>query len=195
MMTNQPAIDCPFIVVIDSAEQHPFTFDGLLADSDRNYAPLIIPKLYRSLGRHPDSLGDYSLTTLDGPTGIGRCHVERKSMEDAHGTILGFNDGRRARFESELSNLGQIESAVVVVECSFADLIRFAPDYGQKTASQNEKILQRSIIAFIQDYGVNWMFFESRRLAEDFTFRFLWRYWEKNLKPRKVREKKEQGAK
>lgn len=168
-----------FVIVIDSAEQHPFAFTGLRHDSDKDYEPIIQPTIRQSLGRHPNSLGDYSLVG-----GIGRCHIERKSMDDAHSTILGFNDGHRERFESELGNLSKIESAAVVVECSLEDLLKNAPQYGVKTPQQNAKTLFRSILAWQNDYrGVPWIFADDRRLAEQATYWWLHRWWEKNLKP------------
>lgn len=177
-------IICPFTILIDSAEQHPFTFQGFRGDADLKGRPLIVPTEWKPLGRHPVSLGDYSLTG-----GEGRCHVERKSMADAHSTILGFGDGHRARFECELENLSKIEAGLVVVECSLADLLTNAPSYGKRTASQNAKALHRSLIAFIQDYRTPWQFCDGRRLAEQTTFRWLERWHRKQLEERKSIEK------
>lgn len=169
-----------FVIVADSAEQHVLTFTGLRHDADKDYAPIHVSVIRQSLGRHPNSLGDYSLVG-----GIGRCHIERKSMDDAHSTFLGFNDGHRERFESELDNLSKIESAAVVVECSLEDLLKHAPQYGKKTPQQNAKTLFRSILAWQNDYkGVQWIFADDRRLAEQATYWWLHRWWEKNLKPR-----------
>ena len=164
-------IICPFTVLIDSAEQQPFTFQGFRADSELKGRPLIVPVERRALGRHPDSLGDYSLSG-----GEGRCHVERKSMADAHSTILGFGDGHRARFEKELENLSKIEAGLVVVECSLSELLANAPQYGKRTRQQNAKALHRSVIAFVQDYRTPWQFCDGRRLAEQTCFRWLERW-------------------
>jgi hypothetical protein len=169
-----------FIIVADSAEQHVFTFTGLHHDSDKDYAPIHVPIIRQSLGRHPNSLGDYSLVG-----GIGRCHIERKSMEDAHSTFLGFNDGHRERFESELANLSKIESALVLVECSLDQLVKNAPQYGKKTPAQNAKTLFRSVLAWQNDYRtVQWEFAPDRRFAEQIAYWWLHRWWEKNLKPK-----------
>lgn len=173
-----------FSIIVDTAEQHAFTFTGLKSDADKKYTSLAVDIIRQSLGRHPDSLGDYSLAG-----GIGRCHIERKSMEDAQSTILGFNDGHRARFECELANLSQIESPLVVVECSLAGLIANAPQYGKKTAQQNAKILFRSVLAYQQDFPkVPWLFCDSRELAEQASYWFLHRWWEKNLKVKRARK-------
>ncbi len=191
----------PFTILVDSAEQQPFTFTGFHADADRKGRELIVAlgiNLFpRNLGRHPDSLGDYS--TLEG---LGRCHVERKSQADAYGTILGFAklvDGqpikdteRRKRFERELANLSNIEAAAVVVECSEGQLFDEAPEYdlGKKTAELNRKILHRSLIAWRQDYAAQWIFCDTRRLAEETTFRFLERFYEKHRTKQKRKSSK-----
>lgn len=173
----------PFTILIDSAEQQPFTFQGLKTDATAGNKPLIVPTEWKALGRHPDSLGDYSLVG-----GVGRCHIERKSMSDAQSTILGW-DGRRERFERELALLSEIECGVIIVECSFSDLVANAPQYGKRTAQQNAKALARSVVAFMQDYRVPWLFCDGRRMAEIQAFRWLERWW------RKQREKEKQEQK
>ena len=171
----------PYTILVDSNETQPFTFQGLTADSDHEYRPISVHTQWQSLGRYPNSLGDYAIKEL-----IGRCHVERKSMEDCQGTVLGWESkkdresnhaGRRQRFESELENLTKIESAAVVVECSLQELIRTVPSYGKRTSKQNAKSLYRSILSYIQDYGVPWLFCDSRRLAEITTFRWFDRFY------------------
>lgn len=174
----------PFVVLVDTAEQEPYTFQGMRGDAEQQGRPLIVPTEQRALGRHPDSLGDYSLDC-----GVGRCHVERKSMADAHGTILGFRSGRRDRFEKELQNLSEMSASVVVVECSYTDLIRLAPQTDHRDPQANAKILFRSIVSFQQEFRVPWHFAEDRRLAEQFTFRWLWRFAEKQREAEKARDK------
>ncbi len=183
---------CPFTVLIDSAEQHPFAFQNLRTDAGDGNRPLIVPIQYTSLGRFPDSLGDYS---LDSPLGgVGRCHVERKSMQDAQSTILGFarkgEDGsRRERFERELELLSEMESGLVVVECSFTQLIANSPQYGVKSAAANAKTLYRSVLAYMADYSVQWLFADDRRMAEKSVFNWLRRWHDKQVTARKVEQK------
>ena len=174
---------CPFTILIDTAEQHPFTFAGLKADADKDYEPIEIRTQLQCLGRHPNSFGDYSILG-----GVGRCHVERKSMCDLQSTLLGFEDGHRARFESELENLSKIEAPLLVVECSKFDFLMHAPEYGKKSKQQNAKILYRSVLAMAQDYRVQIEWSGSRAMAEQDTFRWIYRWWEKNLKPKRKRE-------
>jgi hypothetical protein len=183
----------PWTIIIDTAEQHPFTFQGIHADSDRKNRLLrFVPGvnlIRQCLGRHPDSLGDYSIEGF-----VGRCHVERKSMEDAHGTLLGWPDAdgssRRERFESELRNLSNMESGAVIFECTLDHLIDSAPEYdhGKKTAACNAKILERSVLAYAQDYDVKFIFCDGRRRAELRTFQWLNRFWQKHKPKRGLRK-------
>lgn len=187
MNSNNP-ITCPFTILIDSAEQSPWTFQGLRSDADRDNRPLDVPTRWQCLGRFPQSNGDYS---LDGY--IGRVGIERKSMDDAHGTILGW-DGRRERFEQELRNLQAMEAAAVIVECSFSDLLNHAPDRGKKTKAQNAKSIHRSVLAFTQDYRVPWLFCDGRRMAEVTAFRFLERFHRKQAEIQKAAEREARKA-
>lgn len=185
-------IVAPFTVLIDTAEQAPVTFQGLKTDADEGYRPIIVPVEYRSLGRWPRSLGDYS---LDSPLGgYGRCHVERKSMVDAQSTILGFarkgeDVGRRQRFEDELQALSEMEAGLVVVECSFSEMVAKAPQYGQRSAAQNAKTLFRSVLAFMADYSVQWVFADDRRIAEKTIWNWLKRWYDKQVESRKAEVK------
>lgn len=183
---------CPFTVLIDTAEQSPFTFAGLRTDANEGNRPLIVPTKFQSLGRFPESLGDYS---IDSPLGgIGRCHVERKSMQDAQSTILGFarkgeDDSRRERFERELELLSDMEAGIVVVECSFTQLLANAPQFGRKTAAQNAKTLHRSVMAYVADYSVPWLWCDDRRIAEKTTFVWFQRWYRKQVELRKTEMK------
>jgi hypothetical protein len=180
----------PHVIYVDTAEQEPYTFRGFRADANQGGRPLIVPTERRALGRHPDSLGDYSIDC-----GLGRCHVERKSMKDAHGTILGFKPrpgeeySRRERFERELHNLAEMGAGLIVVECSLADLIRLAPQTDHRSPAENAKMLFRSVMSYQQEYRVPWMFAESRDLAEKITFRWLERFARKQMEANKKRDR------
>lgn len=164
----------PFTIFIDTAEQLPFTFQGIYGDADTNYDLWDVQTARVALGRHPNSLGDYSVSD-----GVGRCHVERKSMNDGHSTILGFKDDHRARFECELSNMQNIEAPLVVVECSFEEFICCAPETTNKTQSENAKNLFRSVLALQQKYRVPWVFAGDRASAEHVAFHWLKRWHDK----------------
>ena len=135
---------CPFTIYVDSAECHPYEFKGIRDDAVHDYALLTTQIVRASLGRHPNSFGDY---TLEG--GVGRCCIERKSMEDCWGTLLGWPTGwevdrglpgRRDRFEKELDNLNRVDAALIIVEANFGDCISKCPQWGVKPAEENAKI-------------------------------------------------------
>lgn len=177
---------CPFVVYIDPAEQLAFNFQGMRCDADQEHRPLVVHTERRALGRGDSSLGDYSTDA-----GLGRCHVERKSLADLQSTLLGFNSGRRERFERELQNLSEIQVGLVVVECGFDDLLANAPDTDHRQRQANAKILSRSVLALMQDYrGVSWHFAGTRRLAEIFAFRWLYRFWEKQQEAAKAENRR-----
>lgn len=176
----------PFTILVDTNEGQPFTFDNIHADADKQERVLIVPREYANLGRFPNSLGDYSIKGFRDRVGI-----ERKSIEDLWGTVLGWeteydkertNVGRRQRFEKELLNLSSIELGLVVVEASFEQVLDEAPEWGVKSAKDNRKTLHRSIISFQQQFKVNWSFMGSRRLAEVHTLRHLERFYRKHKK-------------
>lgn len=190
-------IICPFTVLIDTAEQSPFTFQNLRTDADQHGRPLIVPTKSQALGRFPDSLGDYSIDSPIG--GYGRCHVERKSMADAHATFLGWarkgeDTGRRERFERELELLSEMEAGLVVVECSFTQLVANAPQWGVRTAAQNAKALHRSVLAWQRRYAVQWCWADDRRMAEKSAFQWLRGWYDDRMAERKAAAKQVKQA-
>lgn len=188
LVMQDSLIECPFVILVDSAEGQPFTFKKIRADANQKRATFVTRTHRTNLGRHPTSYGDYS---LEG--GFGECAVERKSMEDCWGTLLGWPTGweqdrdlpgRRERFEVELGNLNAICS-LIVVEASLAKCVAEIPQWGVKPAEENAKIFFRTVISYQQRFPhVQWAFCDSRRMAEIYCFRWLYRYWSKNLKPK-----------
>lgn len=160
----------PFTILIDTAETHPYTFEGI---KDKK-SDLHVPVKWLCLGRHPHSLGDYAIAEL-----LGKCHVERKSVQDLQGTLLGFKD-RRPRFECELGNLSQIECAAVVVEGTLWDALTVPDWISTKPPETNAKILHRTILRMQQQYPVPWLFCDNRRLAEITTLRWFEKFYERN---------------
>ena len=182
------SVRCPFTIFVDTAECHPYRFAGIADDAAKDYALIITKTVKANLGRHPDSFGDYS---LEG--GVGKCCIERKSKQDAWGTLLGWPTGwesdrgipgRRERFEKELANLNGVDCSLIVVEASLSDCLETCPQWGVKPAETNAKIFYRTVISYQQRFrNVQWHFCDTRRLAEVTTFRWMYRYWRKNLKP------------
>lgn len=167
---------CPFTIVIDTREQLPFTFQGFRRDAKNHRRPLIVPVVYESLGDHH---GDYSIKGFE-----ERVSIERKSMNDAHGTFLGWGE-RRARFEEELEYLAGLECAAVVIECTRGQMISCVQSRGAKSVQENAKSIFRTVMAWEQDYRVPFAFCDDRRTAEVYTFRLLERYFKKQIEAAK----------
>jgi DNA excision repair protein ERCC-4 len=185
---------CPFMVLCDSQEKAPFTFHGIRADSDHDYRPILIQPQWTYLGA---GMGDYSIkgyepSRKDNPSNP-RVSVERKSIEDCIGTVLGFAS-RRERFKNELEQLAEMESACVVVEGTMGAVLAAVQQEGEKTREQNMKTLYRSWIAFTQEYRVPWWFCDDRRMAEITTFRWLERFWRKQREAEKAAAKEMASA-
>lgn len=167
---------CPFTILIDEQEKHPFTFVGITADAQDGARPLIVPTERKTLG---PSHGDYSIVGHE-----GYCHIERKSIDDAISTILGWGD-RRERFEKTLTFLSSCHTSFVVVEASFGAMLRAAYETKGKTAQQNKKILHRQVMAWMSDYPVPWLFCDTPRFAELSTFQILRRHHKKSIERNK----------
>lgn len=196
MSDDDLLVSVPFTILVDKMEQQPFGFDSIVPDVTETPADLrkrvhdgeikqsdikfLIPKKFKALG---PANGDYSIDGYE-----GRIHIERKSMNDAHGTIISYGD-RQRRFERELENLSTMESSAVVVECSFGRLITNTPSHGKKTIAENKRILHRRILAYTQDYSVPWYFCDNRDFAEITTFRIFKRFI------RKINESNKQSRK
>lgn len=169
--TDNTLAHCPFLVLVDSQEKAPWSFANIRARSfidgkRRMYAEIPTTTVYLGVGQ-----GDYS---IDGFR--GRVSIERKSLEDCHGTLLGWKQ-RRDRFQRELSNLADMDAAAVVVEASLGQVLAAAPTWGEKTAAENRNALLGTIIAWQQRYRVPWVFCDDRRLAEIAAFRILEQFW------------------
>jgi len=162
------AVVTPFTVLIDTGEQQPFSFQGLLADAKDGSRPMIVRTKRKHLG---ESHADYSLEGLE-----GWAHVERKSMADCQSTVLGWSGGRE-RFERTLEYLSELPCGAVVIEATIGQTIEQMPAHGSKTISQNRKSFWRTVLAWQIDYRVPFIFCDDRRLAEVTAFRILERQW------------------
>lgn len=178
----------PFTILVDSAEQQPFTFTGLRCDSSKKYAPLIVRTESANLGRYPNSLGDYSIQGHE-----RRIHLERKSLSDAVSTFLGFGDRgeQRTRFTSELANLAAIECGAVVVEANFCDVWKAAPRTPNRTVEQNQASIRWQVRAWQQQFPrVQWLWCDGRREAEEECWWWFNRWWERERKVERAAKKK-----
>lgn len=150
----------PYTIVIDSREQHPYSFQSFKADADHKRMPLLVPTVVQGL-----RTGDYSILNLEHEV----C-VERKSLSDLYSTI----SQRRDQFEAEHQRMAEMRCACVVIEASLIDVCYKPPEF----AKINPKIVYRTFVSWCHRYGIPWHFCETRDMAERTTFRVLNWYWE-----------------
>lgn len=178
----------PFTVLVDKAEKAAFTFDGIEArsfiDKDQRRYLVRTERRYLGIGQ-----GDYSLAGFE-----GRVAVERKSMDDFQGTLLGWpvdldtaaasggrrEIDRRGRFKSELRKLQAMEARAVVVEATLGDCLRLCSAWGVRTATENAKYLYATYLSWSQQFRVPWIFCDDRRMAEVTTLRLLEHFWDRH---------------
>lgn len=161
------AIPTEFVVLIDHQEKLPYDFASIRCDADRNDRPQLVRTEVVNLGV---SHADYTLKNYE-----GRVAVERKSLDDAQSTFAAYGD-RRDAFENELHYLATIECSAVVIECTRSELYGSVQARGRRDERTLAKTLQRSLIAWEQDYCVPFVFCDNRELAEVETFRRLQRF-------------------
>ena len=145
----------PFRIIVANNEKAPYTFDGFLADTDKQERPLVIPWELAHL-----KTGDYSIAGME-----DRVTIERKSLADLYSTL----GKHRARFEREHQRMAEMEFAAVVVESSMANAVVNPPERSQL----HPKTVYRTSLSWAQRYGVHWIWAGDRRGGEITTFQLL----------------------
>ena len=143
-------------IIVDTREQNPFAFQGSRYDG--------VEVEFGTLGT-----GDYLLEDL-----TDRVAVERKSLDDLIGCLMGSN---RERFERELQRATEFELFRVVVEASWSALVR-----GEYQSKMKPHSACQSVIALSQRYNVPFDFAWSRVGAEYLCWSFLRHYLENERK-------------
>lgn len=158
-------ITVPYTILVDTREQRPYTFEGMHADADAKYTPLAVPTARATL-----KTGDYAILGLESAIAI-----ERKSVADLVGTVL----GGRERWEAELERMQDYHASAVVVEGQIGDVAL----YVREGTKGKIKSVSRSMLAWsIRFPGTHWWFLPNRRAAEVWTFRLLDRVYQESLK-------------
>ncbi len=165
--TTDRAVSLPFTILVDSREQHPFTFVGHLADSDQGHRPLLVPVEHTHLG---DSHGDYAIKGMDD------CFIERKSLDDAQGTFLSHGD-RRDAWMATLEFLASCKTAAVIIEASYKRYCFDIVPRGSRDKRTLAVTLHRQVLAWQNDYRVPFIFCDDRRFAEETTLQIMRRHY------------------
>lgn len=151
---------CPFTIIVDTREQRPYKFAGIVGDVKDGGRLVSVPL-------HGDCIpaGDYS---IQGWT--DKVAVERKSKADLYSTL----GSGRARFGRELERLDSLWWAAVVVEADWRELLQEPPPYSRLLP----KTVYRSVVAWQMRFpSVHWWMCPGREFAERTTFRLLERFW------------------
>lgn len=175
---SDTAVVVPFTVLIDNQEKMPFAFQGITADADQKYRPLIVPTCVVSMG---PTHGDYSMQGFE-----GQAHIERKGVDDAIGTFLARGD-RHDRWLATMEFLASIPTAAVVVECSLGSMLKQVIARGSRSKQDLRKTLHRQVLAWEQDYRVPFVFCDTPRLAELSTFSILNRHYRHAMASSKIK--------
>ena len=139
-----------FVIVVDTREQAPFTFQEI------NPPPSIIYGGLRT--------GDYSIQGYE-----LRIAIERKSLIDLFGSV---GSGRK-RFQREMERMACMEFGAVVCEADWLTILRQPPSQSR----MNPKSVYATILAWMQRYHVHWIMCPNRAFAEKTTYRMLERWY------------------
>lgn len=180
--TTDRAVSLPFTILVDSREQHPFTFVGHLSDSDQQHRPLLVPTEHVHLG---DSHGDYAIKGMDD------CYIERKSLDDAQGTFLSHGD-RRDAWLATLEFLASCKTSAVIVEATYKRVCCDITSRGARDKRTLMVTLHRQIIAWQNDYRVPFIFCDDRRFAEETTLQILRRHYRHATQAAAITDKQQQ---
>lgn len=137
------------VVVVDTREQQPYSFDPAHVTCVRRALPA----------------GDYSLEGYEASVA-----VERKSLEDFVASAI----AARTRFARELRALGEYDLGCVVVEASLEDVL--ARRY---RSGAHPSAVFGATLSMIIDHGVPVFFCGDRQLACRFVEGLLRRYHQK----------------
>lgn len=151
-----PAAATPLTLVVDSREQAPYSFAGV--------APVVVAAL---------PAGDYSILGHE-----QRFAVERKSLADLFGTVIGDRD----RFERELSRLATYDRAYLLVEGTLRDVLDYrSPHWRSLTPTQAEarpRAVVNSLNTWSIEHGIHVLYADrDRDLCRTLVYRLAERYW------------------
>jgi len=163
-------VECPFVVAIDQQEQAPWSFRGIVSRCTSRSSPADVLAV-KTVRKHLVT-ADYSIEGEE-----SKIVIERKSKDDLYKTLTHERD----RFVRELERMRDLPVAVIIVESSLGGLT--IPPPGSRALPQS---IEGSIISIQQEFPtIQWVFGDTRRLAEEMAFRHLERFYREHLKPRR----------
>lgn len=160
---------CPFTVLVENRERAAYSFCNLTCTLPKPEQAagktLIVPTRTTYL-----QTGDYTIEGFE-----DQIAVERKSLEDAYGTL----GGGRERFEREIERLNALDFAAIIIEATWQELIRPQETRGESWRSRlDPRSVWGTIWCWQERYrNVRWVTIGSHRLGELATFEMLSRWW------------------
>ena len=152
--TPPPLLISDFSVVVDTREQAPYRFTGIL--DDKTCQEIIVHLEHYAL-----KSGDYSIVGLEDVVA-----VERKSLQDFYGSI----SSGRERFQREIERLdATYRYALVVIEGDWEDIMH-PESFTQVTAKTAIRTIQSWEVRYPT---VHWKWLPNRRVSEVYTYRQL----------------------
>lgn len=152
---------CPFAVAIDTREQAPWGFRGLVADARDKNCDIIVKTERKTL-----QTGDYSIVGHE-----QQIAIERKEKGDLFHCV----GADRERFERQVQRLSELPRGHVIIEADWKSV--FA---GHPNSQLKPKVIHRTVVSWSLRYGnVHWWLCPTRGFAEATAFRILESYWKK----------------
>lgn len=154
--------ECPFSIYIDGQEKMPWRFSGIRASSRQGGQIQAVHSVYAHL-----KTGDYTIAGLE-----SEVVIERKSLTDLYGSC-----GKRGRdrFKAEHERMTAFPFAAVVIEADWSTILTQPPEQSRvKPAS-----ILRTAVAWQYKFGIPWLTFSDRRLAEIAVFRLFEAIWKR----------------
>ena len=166
--------ESPFCVLVDSAEQLPYTFERVRADAKEGGGLIRVHTRVASI-----KPGDYS---IDGYQSMVK--IERKTKNDLFGTLT---EGRR-RFVKEMEKLREYDAAYIVIECEASEIAKGS----QWAPGISVRSIFRTWMSWTLKYPrVHWSCWPGREMAENVTYQLLRMWWRQRIEgPQKDAAKK-----
>lgn len=139
------------IIIQDTREQKPFTFEEIKPRPEVEVAPL--------------KTGDYSLKGFE-----NRMATERKMLIDLFGSLGKGRD----RFEREFQRMADLEFAALIIEADWHTILRRPP----VRSKMSPKSVYRTLVSWSVKYGVHIWACPNRAFAQKTTYLLLKKFWE-----------------
>ena len=154
-MTHENPMTAPFVVVIDTREQLPYTFKNIEVGGKR----LNVPTERGTLAS-----GDYSIKGFE-----NLITIERKSVCDFYGSIT----TGRERLKAEFERMESMQFSAIVVEGRLETVLD-SLFHGRRV---NPNAIRATVASWSVKYQTRWFFSTSREQGERLVFELLEKFY------------------